>query len=91
MNKEKLETKIAKHPLEKDVGVSEPRARVKALTERASAIEMDRNIRPQRYIVLLLHYGISVLCSAKNLFSLFTASLRNYDFDLCILGIIVLV
>ncbi|XP_031844749.1 STAM-binding protein isoform X2 [Nomia melanderi] len=49
MNKERLETKPVKHPSLKDVGVSDPRARLKALSDYASAVEMDHNIPPQRY------------------------------------------
>ena len=49
MSKERTETKIVKHLLWKDVGVSEPRARLKALSEYASTVEIDRNIPPQRY------------------------------------------
>ncbi|XP_016921698.1 STAM-binding protein isoform X2 [Apis cerana] len=49
MNKETSEIKNAKHPPWKDVGISDPRARLKSLSDYASTVEMDRNIPPQRY------------------------------------------
>ncbi|OAD61644.1 STAM-binding protein [Eufriesea mexicana] len=49
MNKEKSEIKTVKHPPWKDVGISDPRARLKSLSDYASTVEMDRNIPPQRY------------------------------------------
>ncbi|XP_054005562.1 STAM-binding protein-like A isoform X2 [Hylaeus anthracinus] len=48
MNKEKSETKIVKHLPSKDVG-SDPRVRLKALSDRASNVYMDCNTPPQRY------------------------------------------
>ncbi|XP_043248039.1 STAM-binding protein isoform X1 [Colletes gigas] len=49
MNKEKSETKTIKHLSSKDIGMSDPRARLKALSDQGSNVEMDRNIPPQRY------------------------------------------
>ncbi|XP_053978088.1 STAM-binding protein-like A isoform X2 [Hylaeus volcanicus] len=48
MNKEKSETKTVKHLPSKDVG-SDPRVRLKALSDRASNVYMDCNTPPQRY------------------------------------------
>ncbi|XP_060825636.1 STAM-binding protein [Bombus pascuorum] len=50
MSKETSEIKSvsAKHPW-KNVGISDPRARLKNLSDYASTVEMDRNIPPQRY------------------------------------------
>lgn len=55
MNKETSEIKNAKHPPWKDVGISDPRARLKSLSDYASTVEMDRNIPPQRYQLLILY------------------------------------
>ena len=49
MNKETSEIKSAKHTPWKDVGISDPRARLKSLSDYASMVELDRNIPPQRY------------------------------------------
>ncbi|KAF3426511.1 hypothetical protein E2986_00569 [Frieseomelitta varia] len=49
MNKETSEIKSAKHSPWKDVGMSDPRARLKSLSDYASMVELDRNIPPQRY------------------------------------------
>ncbi|XP_029034767.1 STAM-binding protein-like A [Osmia bicornis bicornis] len=49
MNKEKSETKVMKHPPWKDVGITDPRTRLKSLSDHASNVEIDRNIRPHRY------------------------------------------
>ncbi|KZC14994.1 PREDICTED: STAM-binding protein-like A [Dufourea novaeangliae] len=49
MNKEMSETKTVKHTSSKDVVISHPRARLKALSDFASAVVMDCNTPPQRY------------------------------------------
>ncbi|CAK9824277.1 STAM-binding protein [Anthophora retusa] len=49
MDKEKLETKTVKHPPRKNVSITDPRGRLKSLSDHASTVEMDRNIPPQRY------------------------------------------
>lgn len=49
MNKENSGSKTAKHYPWKDVGISDPRARLKSIADYASAVEIDRNIPPQRY------------------------------------------
>ncbi|CAK9808496.1 STAM-binding protein [Anthophora quadrimaculata] len=49
MDKEKLETKTVKHPSRKNVNITDPRGRLKSLSDHASTVEMDRNIPPQRY------------------------------------------
>ncbi|XP_076301322.1 STAM-binding protein isoform X1 [Lasioglossum baleicum] len=51
MNKERFEAKTVKHPIVKDVDIltKDPRARLKDLSDCASAVEMDPNIPPQRY------------------------------------------
>ncbi|CAL7937623.1 unnamed protein product [Xylocopa violacea] len=48
MNKERSENKTAKHPW-KDVGISDPRTRLKSLSDHASTVELDPNTPPQRY------------------------------------------
>lgn len=48
MSRERSQTKTVKYPW-KDVGIHDPRARLKFLSDYASAVEMDRNIPPQRY------------------------------------------
>ena len=53
MNKETSEIKSAKHSPWKDVGISDPRARLKSLSDYASMVDLDRNIPPQRYQILL--------------------------------------
>ncbi|KOC59444.1 STAM-binding protein-like A [Habropoda laboriosa] len=49
MDKEKLETKNSKQPPWKDVSISDPRVRLKYLSDYASTVEMDRNNPPHRY------------------------------------------
>ncbi|XP_033322252.1 STAM-binding protein-like A isoform X1 [Megalopta genalis] len=49
MNKERLETKTVKHPAVKDVDISDPHGRLKAIADCASAVEIDPNTPPQRY------------------------------------------
>ncbi|XP_076175370.1 STAM-binding protein [Ptiloglossa arizonensis] len=49
MNKEKSDIRTVKHLPKKDVRISDPRARLKDLSDRASTVEVDCNIPPQRY------------------------------------------
>lgn len=56
MNKEKSDIRTVKHLPKKDVRISDPRARLKDLSDRASTVEVDCNIPPQRYHTLLTLY-----------------------------------
>lgn len=49
MDKEKADAKAVKQSVWKDVGITDPRARLKSLSDHASTVEMDKNIPPQRY------------------------------------------
>lgn len=84
MNKEKLETKAMKHPSWKDVGITDPRTRLKSLSDYASNVEVDRNIPPQRYLTFIkliykfLSYNFLLLCHLTVLISYVSFIPRYY-------------